>query len=61
MSQNNVITVLTADIRNFTYHSRRYERESESKFEKRFKLLCNIVKEFHNITLDAAKRYDDKK
>ena len=61
MSQNNVITVLTTDIRNFTYHSRKYERESEHEFEKRFKLLCDIVKNFHNKTLEAAKRHDEKK
>ena len=59
--QQNIITVLTTDIRNFTYHSRKYERESVSEFEQRFELLCSIVKEFHNTTLEVAKRHDEKK
>jgi class 3 adenylate cyclase len=55
------ITVLTTDIRNFTYHSRQYERERESDFKKRFSDLCEIVKDFHNLTLECAKRYDTQK
>lgn len=61
MNKNNDVTVLTTDIRNFTYHSRKYERESENDFTKRFRELCDIVRNFYNVTLDCAKRHDIKK
>jgi len=56
-----IITVVTTDIRNFTYHSRPYEGEEKEEFLQRFAVLCDIVRDFHNLTNDCARRYDTKK
>ena len=52
MNNETRMTVLTVDLRNFTYHSRQGGRDrSEGEFIERFKRLCDIVKDFYELIL----------
>ncbi len=58
--QQKIVTVIATDIRNFTYHSRPYElqNESDAEFHRRFSELCDVVRDFYNLTLEVIARHD---
>jgi class 3 adenylate cyclase len=58
--QQKIVTVISTDIRNFTYHSRPYELQSESDedFRRRFSELCDVVRDFYELTLAVIARHD---
>lgn len=60
-SPTTIITVLTTDIRNYTYHSRPYDREEDDDFFRRFDVLCDAVRDFHNLTIEIARSHDKQK
>jgi class 3 adenylate cyclase len=61
--QQKIVTVISTDIRNFTYHSRPFElqNESDEDFHRRFSELCDIVRDFYNPTLDTIARHDTER
>ncbi len=61
--QQKIVTVIATDIRNFTYHSRPFElqNESDEEFHARFSELCDIVRDFYNLTLEVIARHDRKR
>lgn len=59
--QNSIATVLTTDMRNFTYQSRPHDNEKEEEFNERFILLCDIVRDFHNLISSTARSHDRQK
>lgn len=58
--QQKIVTVISTDIRNFTYHSRPFElqNESDEEFHQRFSELCDIVRDFYNLTLEVVAQHD---
>lgn len=58
--QQKIVTVISTDIRNFTYHSRPFElqNESDEDFHSRFSELCDIVRDFYNLTLETIAHHD---
>lgn len=61
--QQKIVTVISTDIRNFTYHSRPFElqNESDEDFHSRFSELCDIVRDFYNLTLETIARHDKER
>lgn len=60
-AKTRTVTVLTTDMRNFTYQSRPHDNEKEEEFEARFDLLCDVVRDFHNLTSSTARSHDPQK
>ena len=58
--QQKIVTVISTDIRNFTYHSRPFElqNESDEEFHARFSELCDIVRDFYDLTLNVIATHD---
>lgn len=56
-----IVTVLTTDIRNFTYQSRPRDNEDNAAFENRFQVLCDLIRDFHNLTVRTARSHDKGK